>query len=55
MTAGRRWTAAFGLAAAGLLLAGCFATPNYRPVGFVTPKDPPPLPLRKPAPPVDLK
>ncbi len=47
MSKPRRWTAAFGLAPgalaiAALLLAGCFATPNYRPVGFVTPKDPPP-------------
>jgi murein DD-endopeptidase MepM/ murein hydrolase activator NlpD len=42
------------LAAAALLLAGCFAAPNYRPVGFVTPKDPPPLPQRKPTPPASL-
>ncbi|WP_227010454.1 LysM peptidoglycan-binding domain-containing M23 family metallopeptidase [Pelagibius marinus] len=42
------------LAAAALLLAGCFATPDYRPVGFVTPKDPPALPQRKPPPPADL-
>jgi len=42
------------LLCSALVLAGCFATPSYRPVGYVTPKDPPPLPLRKPAPPADL-
>lgn len=42
------------LLAAALALSGCFATPSIRPVGYVTPKDPPPLPLRKPAPPADL-
>lgn len=42
------------LLAAVLLLAGCIRAPSYRPVTYVTPKDPPPLPLRKPAPPADL-
>ncbi|GAB4367538.1 MAG: hypothetical protein Kow00114_26290 [Kiloniellaceae bacterium] len=42
------------LLAAALILGGCFVTPSLRPVGYVTPKDPPPLPLRKPAPPADL-
>ena len=54
MTGSRRWTSLAALAAAGLVLAGCIATPNYRPVGFVTPKDPPPLPGRKPTPPASL-
>ena len=54
MTARRRPATAAVMAAVGFLLAGCFATPDYRPVGFVTPKDPPPLPQRKPAPPSDL-
>ncbi|MEO3430293.1 M23 family metallopeptidase [Pelagibius sp. CAU 1746] len=54
MSRPRRWSACLVLAAAGVLLAGCFAAPNYRPVGFVTPKDPPPLPQRKPVPPASL-
>jgi len=54
MTGRRGWMAPLALVAAGLLLAGCFATPTYRPVGFVTPKDPPPLPQRKPPPPADF-
>lgn len=54
MSKTRRWMASVALAAAALLLAGCFATPSYRPVGFVTPKDPPPLPQRKPPPPASL-
>jgi len=54
MTGRRSLTAPLALIAAGLLLAGCFASPTYRPVGFVTPKDPPPLPQRKPPPPVDF-
>ncbi len=54
MSTPRRWMAPLALAAAGLLLAGCFAAPSYRPVGFVTPKDPPPLPQRKPTPPASL-
>lgn len=47
-----RTTAA--LVASAVLLAGCISAPSYRPVGYVTPKDPPPLPARKPAPPSDL-
>lgn len=43
-----------GVVAAGLLVAGCISAPVYRPVTYVTPKDPPPLPGRKPAPPGDL-
>jgi len=54
MTLRRHGRATVTLAAGGLLLAGCIASPDYRPVGFVTPKDPPSLPLRKPAPPADL-
>lgn len=54
MTERRTWMAAVVLAAAGLVLAGCITGPNYRPVGFVTPKDPPSPPLPKPAPPADL-
>jgi len=50
----RRARTALALAFLAPLLAGCFATPDYRPVGYVTPKDPPPLPQRKPAPPADL-
>jgi murein DD-endopeptidase MepM/ murein hydrolase activator NlpD len=42
------------LLAAAAALAGCIPGPTYRPVSYVTPKDPPPLPLRKPAPPSDL-
>ncbi|MGF1594959.1 MAG: peptidoglycan DD-metalloendopeptidase family protein [Kiloniellaceae bacterium] len=51
-----RWRRAVPLAllAAGLLLGGCIAAPTYRPATYVTPKDPPPLPLRKPQPPSDL-
>ncbi|HMA16737.1 MAG: peptidoglycan DD-metalloendopeptidase family protein [Bacteroidota bacterium] len=41
-------------ALAAALLAGCISRPVYRPVSYVTPKDPPPLPGRKPAPPADL-
>src|SRR5690606_9864109 len=53
---GRRMTAPRALVAvlATALLAGCISGPVYRPVGYVTPKDPPPLPGRKPAPPADL-
>lgn len=54
MTARGGGTTALTLAAAALLLAGCFAAPDYRPVGFVTPKDPPPVPQRKPPPPADF-
>ncbi|MEQ8356955.1 MAG: peptidoglycan DD-metalloendopeptidase family protein [Kiloniellaceae bacterium] len=50
----RPWTAAVVLAATGLLLSACLAPPSYRPVGFVTPKDPPGLPQRKPPPPADF-
>jgi murein DD-endopeptidase MepM/ murein hydrolase activator NlpD len=55
MTA-RRTTARATLAllAAAAVLAGCITAPSYRPVTYVTPKDPPPLPQRKPAPPADL-
>jgi murein DD-endopeptidase MepM/ murein hydrolase activator NlpD len=51
-----RWRRAVPLAllAAGLLLGGCIAAPTYRPATYVTPKDPPPLPQRKPQPPSDL-
>ena len=41
-----------GLIAA--LLSGCVLTPVYRDANFQTPKDPPPLPTRKPAPPADF-
>ncbi len=54
MTTRRRGAAALALALGSLLLAGCFAAPDYRPVGFVTPKDPPPVPQRKPPPPADF-
>ena len=37
-----------------LLLGGCYLTPVYRDASFQTPKDPPPLPQRKPAPPADF-
>ena len=51
---GRLWAAPVALLASAVVLAGCLGAPTYRPVGFVTPKDPPPLPLRKPQPPADL-
>ena len=54
MRAGRTWAAPMALLASAAVLAGCLGAPSYRPVGFVTPKDPPPLPQRKPAPPSDL-
>jgi murein DD-endopeptidase MepM/ murein hydrolase activator NlpD len=53
MTA-RRTLAPLALLAAAAVLAGCITAPSYRPVTYVTPKDPPPLPQRKPAPPADL-
>jgi murein DD-endopeptidase MepM/ murein hydrolase activator NlpD len=53
MTARRTW-APLALLAAAAVLAGCITAPSYRPVTYVTPKDPPPLPQRKPAPPADL-
>ncbi len=37
-----------------LLLGGCYLTPVYRDASFETPKDPPPLPQRKPTPPADF-
>jgi murein DD-endopeptidase MepM/ murein hydrolase activator NlpD len=49
-----RWAAALTLLAAGFMLAGCFYNPPLRPIGYVTPRDFPPLPQRKPAPPSDL-
>ncbi len=49
-----RWTAPLALLAAGLLLAGCFYNPPLRPIGYVTPRDFPPLPQRKPNPPSDI-
>jgi murein DD-endopeptidase MepM/ murein hydrolase activator NlpD len=54
MRAGRTWAAPLALLASAAVLAGCIAAPSYRPVTYVTPKDPPPLPQRKPAPPSDL-
>ena len=42
------------LAAFAVLLSGCIAAPVYRDAGFVTPKDPPRLPQRKPPPPADF-
>ncbi|MGF1630989.1 MAG: peptidoglycan DD-metalloendopeptidase family protein [Kiloniellaceae bacterium] len=54
MRAGSYWAAPLVLLASAVVLAGCIAAPSYRPVGYVTPKDPPPLPQRKPAPPADL-
>jgi len=52
--AARRTLAPLALLAAAAVLAGCITAPSYRPVTYVTPKDPPPLPQRKPAPPADL-
>ena len=54
MKTGRYWAAPLALLAGAAVLAGCIAAPSYRPVTYVTPKDPPPLPQRKPSPPSDL-
>ncbi|MPZ11526.1 MAG: peptidoglycan DD-metalloendopeptidase family protein [Kiloniellaceae bacterium] len=54
MKAGRYWVAPLALLASAAVLTGCIAAPSYRPVTYVTPKDPPPLPQRKPSPPSDL-
>ena len=42
------------LAALAVLLSGCIAAPVYRDASFVTPKDPPRLPQRKPPPPANF-
>lgn len=42
------------LAALAVLLSGCIAAPVYRDASFVTPKDPPQLPQRKPPPPANF-